>query len=100
MFKIGCSHRLSISNNGNNTKFLLCISLCGKFINLFKVIPLKSIISISHVLGEFFLSFFLPSLISINLQILSKSMGFRLHDAFNTIFKNFGFLGSGQDGVS
>ena len=35
---------------------------------------------------------FLPNLASINLQILSKSIGLRLHDTFKTIFKNFGFL--------
>ena len=45
-------------------------------------------------------AFFLPSLTSIDLQILKSSYGLIWHLIFKTIFINFGFLGFGHYGVS
>ena len=67
MLVLGYLHNFSISNNGNNTKFLFNKRGCGTSIFSFlNLRPLKSIISISHVLGKFFIFFFLPSFFSIS----------------------------------
>ena len=67
---------------------------------IFSIFLLKSIISISQTRGSFFLPFSLPNKISIFLHVLRRVSGSKLNFALITMFRNFGFLGSGQEGVS
>ena len=91
MLVLGYLHNFSISNNGNNTKFLFNKRGCGTSIFSFlNLRPLKSIISISHVLGKFFIFFFLPSFFSISFSFFIKENGSRSVLHFKIIFKYLG----------
>ena len=96
---------LEISKRGNNTKFLICIDLWGiDILLLFKVIfltfPLKSIISISQILGKFFFAFFLPSFFSIDFIFKNNSDNFMVVLTYKTELIKKGNLVLGHDAVS
>ena len=56
--------------------------------------------SISHSLGAFLYLFLRPSLISMSLDTLSNSKGFRSEITSKIIFKYLGLLSSGHDKLS